>query len=185
MLFTIKNRVIKCVSDDIRSLIGDNSDYKAHFIFDDEWNTVTKTARFIQGGKYSEQIIQNNECIIPSNVLKRGNLTVGVYTPTMVTTPCEIYIRESIKQENGSTAPPTDDVYSQIISLLDEIKQQSLTKEEVEAIVQEYVNTHKEELKGEPGYTPQRGVDYWTSSDISAITAYIDTQIGGALNGSY
>lgn len=39
--------------------------------------------------------------------------------------------------------------------------------------------------KGDTGYTPQRGVDYWTSSDIADINNYIDTQIGGALNGSY
>ena len=39
--------------------------------------------------------------------------------------------------------------------------------------------------KGDNGYTPQRGVDYWTSSDIADINNYIDTQIGGALNGSY
>ena len=39
--------------------------------------------------------------------------------------------------------------------------------------------------KGDAGYTPQRGVDYWTSSDVAAINNYIDSQIGGALNGSY
>lgn len=39
--------------------------------------------------------------------------------------------------------------------------------------------------KGDTGYTPQRGVDYWTSSDVAAINNYIDTQIGGSLNGTY
>ena len=39
--------------------------------------------------------------------------------------------------------------------------------------------------KGDPGYTPVKGTDYWTSEDISEIQSYIDTQIGGALNGSY
>ena len=38
---------------------------------------------------------------------------------------------------------------------------------------------------GNPGYTPVKGTDYWTSEDISEIQSYIDTQIGGALNGSY
>lgn len=51
-----------------------------------------------------------------------------------------------------------------------------------------------ESLKGEPGkdgvpgadgYTPVKGTDYWTNEDISEIQSYIDTQIGGALNGSY
>lgn len=39
--------------------------------------------------------------------------------------------------------------------------------------------------KGDPGYTPVKGTDYWTSEDISEIQSYIDTQIGGALNGTY
>lgn len=39
--------------------------------------------------------------------------------------------------------------------------------------------------KGLDGYTPVKGTDYWTSSDIAEIQSYIDAQIGGALNGSY
>lgn len=38
---------------------------------------------------------------------------------------------------------------------------------------------------GEPGYTPVRGVDYWTDEDKSEITYYIDSQIGLALEGEY
>ena len=52
-------------------------------------------------------------------------------------------------------------------------------------IVVEYVTEHKDELKGEPGYTPVKGTDYWTAEDIAEIQSYIDNQIGGALNGSY
>lgn len=38
---------------------------------------------------------------------------------------------------------------------------------------------------GTNGYTPVRGTDYWTSSDISQIQSYIDTQIGVIENGTY
>ena len=31
-------------------------------------------------------------------------------------------------------------------------------------------------IEGEPGYTPQRGVDYWTDEDKAEITEYIDEQ---------
>ena len=40
-------------------------------------------------------------------------------------------------------------------------------------------------LKGADGYTPVKGTDYWTADDKAEIQSYIDTQIGGALNGSY
>ena len=39
--------------------------------------------------------------------------------------------------------------------------------------------------QGEKGVTPVRGTDYWTANDKAEIQSYIDTQIGGALNGSY
>ena len=42
---------------------------------------------------------------------------------------------------------------------------------------------------GQDGYTPVRGTDYWTSSDISAIESYcdnyIDTNFTQVLGGSY
>ena len=78
-----------------------------------------------------------------------------------------------------------------------------VTKDNIGTYVAQYVEVHKDELKGDTGpagpkgdagpagtkgdagYTPQRGVDYWTSSDVAAINNYIDSQIGGALNGSY
>ena len=39
--------------------------------------------------------------------------------------------------------------------------------------------------KGSDGYTPVKCTDYWTTDDKAEIQSYIDTQIGGALNGSY
>ena len=63
-----------------------------------------------------------------------------------------------------------------------------IDRAECERIIAEYFTLHKGELigePGEPGYTPIRGTDYWTAEDIAEIQSYIDTQIGGALDGSY
>ncbi len=46
-------------------------------------------------------------------------------------------------------------------------------------------DAEKASLKGADGYTPVKGTDYWTTDDKAEIQSYIDTQIGGALNGSY
>ena len=44
-------------------------------------------------------------------------------------------------------------------------------------------------VDGADGYTPQRGTDYWTSSDIATIEAYcdsyIDSHITQAIGGAY
>lgn len=42
-----------------------------------------------------------------------------------------------------------------------------------------------EVTNGTDGYTPVKGTDYWTADDKAEIQSYIDTQIGGVLNGSY
>ena len=39
--------------------------------------------------------------------------------------------------------------------------------------------------KGNDGYTPIKGTDYWTDSDKAEIQAYIDQQLGVVENGTY
>ena len=47
------------------------------------------------------------------------------------------------------------------------------------------INDGTNGTNGQDGYTPQRGVDYWTTSDIQAIQSYCDNLVLGALGGSY
>ena len=75
MKFEIKDRVIKRI-DNCNNTVGDNSDYEAEFLFDSEWDGHIKTARFIQSGKYVEQMLENDKCLIPVEVLKHGYLKV-------------------------------------------------------------------------------------------------------------
>ena len=212
MKFEIKDRVIKRI-DNCNNTVGDNSDYEAEFLFDSEWDGHIKTARFIKDGNYAEKILQNDKCLIPVEVLKHGNLKVGVFSADMTSTQCEVYVKPSIKESLGSPAEPTPDVYAQIIKMIEDIGQPVISEAQIEKAVSDYLKknpiesgiseeqcrqivadyfaAHREELKGEPGdpgapgYTPVRGVDYWTSADIAQIQAYIDGQIGGALNGTY
>lgn len=119
MNFTVRKREIKCTNAKLPYHIGDNADYEAVFTFDDEWNGHIKTARFIQNGKVAEQILADDKCIIPVEVLKKGYMKIGVYTDAMTSTSCEVYIRESIKEKTGVTAQPTPDVYAQIIEMIE------------------------------------------------------------------
>ena len=254
MKFEIKDRVIKRI-DNCNNTVGDNSDYEAEFLFDIEWDGHIKTARFIKDGNYAEKILQNDKCVIPVEVLKHGNLKVGVFSADMTSTQCEVYVKPSIKESLGSPAEPTPDVYAQIIKMIEDIGQpviseaqiekavsdylakhpiDAVTDAEMESYVSQFFLEHKDELKGDKGdkgdkgeqgvqgvpgtdgadgasaydiavvhgfigteeewiaslhgqdgMTPVRGVDYWTSADIAQIQAYIDGQIGGALNGTY
>lgn len=177
MRFTVSKREIKCI-DATLPYIGDNADYEAVFSFDDEWNDRIKTARFIHDGKVVEQILTDDKCVIPVEVLKRGYLKIGVYTDKITSTPCEVYILESIKETTGITAEPTPDVYSQIIRMIEDLEFAEVTDEQIEKIVREYleenpvggvdeaevqrivaeyVKAHKDELKGDKGDTGENG----------------------------
>lgn len=141
MRFDIKNRIIKRIDNDAEQPIGDNADYEAEFTFDNEWDGHIKTARFIQNSKYTEQILKDDKCLIPIEVLKQGYLKVGVFTSEMTTTSCETFIRASIKQENGITQEPTPDVYAQIIKMIENINVQ-VSDEQIEKAVAKYMAEH-------------------------------------------
>ena len=187
----------------------------------DEWNGVKKTASFVSN--FDNPVLQildeNDECLVPPECIKSGTLSVSVFGGDLITTNvCTVTIFESGYIEGVTPEPPTPDVYQQILNLLESLEAgtipddkiaeavnkyleenpvQSLTKEDVQKIVDEYIRVNKDELKGEKGdkgdpgvdgqdgYTPVKGTDYWTSDDIAEIHSYIDNQIGGALNGSY
>lgn len=182
MQFVINERKINYVKSD---LIGDNADYIASFVFDSEWDNAVKTARFIKGNNYVDVLLENDSCTIPVEILRGGYIRVGVFSSTMTSTYCIVQVNESIKEKHGSPIEPTPDVYAQIIGMIEEIEVAGVTDEriekvvldyltenpvsgvdeaEVQRIVGEYVEAHKDELKGEPG---KDGVGGEGGSDIN------------------
>ena len=218
---------------DTQQIVSDSRNYlKASFSFsDDDWTGI-KTAIFKNGNEVRHAILDdNNECLVPWEVIKLGILHVSVFCGDLITADtATVYINESGYEDGGAPQAPSPTVYEQIIAMLNEIETggipddkiaaavqayleahpvETLTEQDVQRIVTEYVAAHKEELKGDKGdkgdtgapgadgkdgadgaagadgYTPVRGTDYWTAQDVAEIQSYIDNQIGGALNGSY
>lgn len=124
MDFIIKDKIIKLdkASLEGKKVVSVNSGYIANFIFDDEWNDLTKTVRFINDGEFVDVVLDDtNSCKIPREVMKSGTLEVGVFAGDIQsTTPAKVSIIASILEEYGSPAPPSEDVYSQIMDKLDE-----------------------------------------------------------------
>lgn len=123
MDFYIENKIIRFDKSTLtgKKIVGDNTDYRANFFFDDEWKGKTKTARFINNGIYKDIILdENDSCYIPLEVMKAGNMNVGVYAGNLATsTPAKVKITASILEEHGLPADPTPDVYAQIMAKLD------------------------------------------------------------------
>lgn len=104
--------------DDTEYICG-NSDFLIHFDFDAEWDAYeTKTARFIYGAAYHDIVFQGNQCKVP--VMSNTNtILCGVFAGDLhTTTPALIKAQKSILCGNGSPAKPPEDVYAQIMELL-------------------------------------------------------------------
>lgn len=129
---TVKNKIAMRTNDTI--YVCGNSDFVLAFDFDEEWNEFfTKTARFIYGGQYQDIIFQGNQCPVPV-ISNAYNINVGVFAGDLrTTTPAHISAKKSILCGNGSPAAPPEDVYAQIMDLLNKLNG------DIGAAVEEYL----------------------------------------------
>lgn len=103
-----------------------NSDYVVDFIFDEEWNGHdVKTALFVVGGKAIEQVFTGNVCKMP--VIQNTLIAwVGVFAGTVndgtlaTSTPALVKCIPCITDGDKVPAPPPEDVYNQIIQMIND-----------------------------------------------------------------
>lgn len=172
IIFTVRNRRITSETKSI-DLIGDNMDYMALFDLDEDLASERiKTARFIKDEKQQEKILDdNNTCRIPSELLKKGYISVGIYTDQKSTTPCFLQINESIRNKDYSVKEPDPDVYRQLLEKIEKLKgvRETEIRNNGEEIQWRYVG--EEEWKKLisvakiTGYTPIKGKDYFDGKD--------------------
>lgn len=98
-----------------------NTDYKIRFEFDAEWEAyTTKTARFVWGNQYHDEVFTGNECPVPK-ITDVCVFEVGVFAGDLqTTTPAGIPAKKSILCGNGSPADPSPNVYDQVMETLNE-----------------------------------------------------------------
>lgn len=116
----VRKKIAKNV-DEIEYICG-NSDFLIDFDFDAEWDAYeTKTARFIYGTAYQDIVFQGNQCKVP--VMSNTNtILCGVFAGDLkTTTPALIKAQKSILCGSGSPAAPAEDVYAQIMEMLNSI----------------------------------------------------------------
>lgn len=139
-----------------KSIVCDNSDYKVHFKFDEEWrNLNVKTGLFVCGGVTYSSVFDGDTCKVPE--LKDGLVCyIGVVSgdineqnvePRKKTSVwCEVEAIPSITSIANEPSAPPKDVYVEFMALLNKYIEQGgggtgsdsgLTKEEVEEIVAE------------------------------------------------
>lgn len=136
MDFYINNKIIQLDKKTIpldEPLVSYNKGYDANFIFDDEWDGLIKTVRFINGDKHKEVILENDKCEFPIDIM--GSVVeVGVFAGDLKsTTSTYVLFLPSILEKFGVPVDPTPEIYTQIIRMIEEIKNE--TDNEEKAVV--------------------------------------------------
>lgn len=123
---SIKDK-IAVQTNEVQYICG-NSGFVVVFDFDEDWDWFgTKTARFVYDGTYTDVVFSGNKCAVPiiSNV---HHFDVGVYSGNLqTTTPAYISAKKSILCSGGIPAAPDDDVYNQIIEMLNNLGETGIT----------------------------------------------------------
>lgn len=117
----IREKVARLVNPDARFICG-NSDITIAFDFDEEWAQFkVKTARFSFNGGYIDKVFEGNKLDAP--IIKNAdNVKIGVFAGNLhTTTPAFVYAKKSILCESGSPAAPEEDVYAQIMEMLNNL----------------------------------------------------------------
>ena len=173
--------------------------HKIQFDFSSEYtDDLVKVALFSIDNHTYKKIISNNECDIPPEVLtQRGYSILGVYaykteqdslilryspSPTRISVYNGSYKADA---ENSEPITPSEiEQYQQILqnSLQQFQNQYNALVEETEGDIQAIEDELQRKVDegyfdGEDGYTPQKGVDYFTEQDIEEIEGDILNEV--------
>jgi hypothetical protein len=122
----VRNKIATFVSMNF-TLVGGNNDYEVVFDFDSEWAKYpVKTALFVYANETKKVVIDGNTCegipIEKATLCLIGAFAGDIYTTTPA---CIRDIKLSIRDMATSLPePPTEDVYNQLMELLNKYIQQ-------------------------------------------------------------
>lgn len=170
---SVKNKI--AVQTNKTEYICDNSDFIIKFNFDAEWDAYdTKTARFCYNSKYVDAVFTGDSCAIPI-ISDTNDISIGVYAGNLhTTTPALVLCEKSILGGSGFPADPPDDVYNQIMELI-----QGLGTPDAEAIakaVADYLikNPLEETDPTVPEWAKAENKPTYTAEEVGAEVYYVD-----------
>lgn len=154
---------------------------KIHFNFPESWNGYVKKAVF-KTGETTVNVFLNadetmctgeDECFIPHEVIKSPQFTVSVFGVSgdsrVTSEQAIIKVTESGYTKGDFPANPTPLEYEQLINLANDTKHlaQSVRNDADNGAFKGEKGDNG--INGEDGYTPQKGVDYFTDEDIEGL----------------
>ena len=174
---------------------GNVNTYKCNFTFSDEWQGLTPFMVLFVGGMYFTTPIIDNSCMLPYEAcIHSGYIALGVFGTNgskddlrrISTCLKQLYIEEGAYQ-NREVSPeiPKPDFWEVLINknipYIGDNGNWYIYDIEKKEFVDSYFSA-----KGETGYTPKKGTDYWTENDKAEMAEYalekVDNRIGDLEN---
>lgn len=155
-----------------RAASGSVNAYTCRFLIAEPKDNLLWICVFKRGDKAYQQVIENGKCTVPAEVLfDEGTIYIGCYA----TTETGEFVRIStnwvpITVGRGAycdaTAPevPTPDVWEELV-----IKKLPYIGENGNWFVYSPNGAYTDSGVAAEGFTPQKGVDYWTKEDIAKL----------------
>lgn len=151
--------------------ICDNSDFTVNFELDSEWDAYeTKTARFAYNGSYTDVVFTGNQCAVPI-INNTYFFNVGVYAGDLrTTTAARVPCKKSILSGSGAPADPPEDVYNQIMELIQGLG--TPEPEDIAKAVAEYLTEHPLDEKDPtvPAWAKAAEKPTYTAEEVGAIS---------------
>lgn len=105
---------------EVKTIVCNNSDYMVVWDLDEDWDQAAKTMRCTwPDGTYQDVVFTGTEAALPPCPAP-GRVRIGLYAGNIHTTrPAELVAFPSILSDGGTPAAPGDDVYAQLLALLE------------------------------------------------------------------
>ena len=116
--FTIDKQKLSVVQDFV---VADSIGYLyADFVFSDDWTNPVKTAQFTKNGITYDVVINNNQCLIPWEVLVYGGFVyVNIFSGNLITAnPVSFAVAASGLRKGQLPTEPTPGYFSQLIDAI-------------------------------------------------------------------
>lgn len=143
LVFTVINKEIE---SDTKQVVGDN-DYQASFMLDDEWDDKEVICRVVWNNKTSLDIkVEDLSCIIPAYIMKRGEVSIGVYAENdeqLTTESWVLGVKKSIREKEFETAVPHKAVWDGINEKVKDVVTHGEFDEQVGAKINAYLDVNR------------------------------------------
>lgn len=176
LIFNVAKQIISLENADMKVVAKSRNYLCCKFCFCDDWSEATKTAVFVSAtGETYNVILENDACVVPWEVIEHPHFTVSVFGGDRITANKVIVkVMKCGYCEGKTSKPPTPDIYEQI---LNSVKPPYIGENGNWFV---WSTENKEFIDSgiaAAGYTPQKGIDYFTEQDIEEINKYIAAQI--------